>query len=442
MSQSNGGVSGQWPRRFGQEVAVMRRFTHRDGITSHAVGYHGVVVSGGRGHVALCLIAVTVVVAFGLISACGGTSASDGDVSKTGRGASRLESGQPGLTHAERTFARGTVAMYERTLSEMVRRRQFVAGVWHPSEPCWRCGTEIGTVAAMLARETGSTTYLSEAIATFDTTLARHREPNGSFGPPATGDHFSTEAEVVTMGTAYLELRALLPSRLRAAWKRDISAAAAQVEPNLDFYVNGNVNLQETLAMYVAWLVTKSPRFLADYDQSWAFTLAPGPGWPGYGIHYTRVPTKRSGVNGAGYLAEGDGVGLPGYDAHYTLLQQDYVAELYALSRQNRVLRLLNLLFNQVRPGIDPHNMSISYGPGSRHPSGAVALFGSPSLPVLAFADRPDLLWLVPRQLKRLTLDFTSYPKSDDVQDQPIGNYVAALVDLDPLGQSSRNRSR
>jgi len=386
------------------------------------------------------LAVVTVVLAFGLTSACGGGASTS--VSKPARATTKPGPGQPVLTRAEQTFQRGTIAMYQRTLAEMVRKRQFVAGVWHPAEPCWRCGTEIGTVAAMLARETGSKAYLSEAIATFDTTLARHRDPNGSFGPPVTGDHFSTEAEVVTMGTAYLESRALLPSRLRAEWKTDVGAAAEQVEPNLRFYVNGNVNLQETLAMYVAWLVTRNSRYLTDYNGSWAFTLDPGPSWPGYGLQYTRVPTKRFGSNGSGYLAEQAGTGAPGYDPHYTLLQQDYAAELYALSRQARVLRLLNLLFNQVRPGIDPHTMSISYGPGSRHPTGSVALFASPSLPVLAFANRPDLRWLVPRQLKRLTLDFTAYAKTDNFQDQPIGNYVAALVDLDPLEQGSGNRPR
>jgi hypothetical protein len=385
---------------------------------------------------------VTVVLAFGLMSGCGGTSSKRGRASKPARATFKPGSGEPATTRAEGTFQRGTIAMYQTTLGEMVRKRQFVAGVWHPSEPCWRCGTEIGTVAAMLARETNSRVYLSEAIATFNTTLARHRNPNGSFGPPLTGDHFSTEAEVVTMGTAYLELRTLLPSGLRAAWKTDISAAAAQVEPNLHFYVNGNVNLQETLAMYIAWLVTDNSRYLADYNQSWGFTLRPGPSWPGYGLHYTRTPTQRSGANGAGYLAEQGGTGAPGYDPHYTLLQQDYAAELYALSRQGRVLRLLNLLFNQVRPGINPHNMSISYGAGSRHPTGSVALFDSSSLPVLAFADRPDLLWLVPRQLKRLTLDFTSYAESDNIQDQPIGNYVAALVELDPLDRSSGDRQQ
>jgi hypothetical protein len=396
-------------------------------------GYDCLVSSGIRRSVAICLGLFTLLVGVGLDSACAGTDAAVKSATQPPPRSS---------ASAVRSFQDGIMSMYEQTLGKMVRKGQFVRGVWHPAQPCWRCGTELGAVAAMLARETGRKVYLSEAITTFNTALARHRNPDGSFGPPVTGDHFSTEAEVVTMGTAFLELRTLLPSRLRAAWRTDISAAADQVEPNLHFYVNGNVNLQETLAMYVAWLVTRSPRFLADYGQSWAFTLAPGPRWPGYGLHYTRVPTKRSGVNGAGYLAEQSGTGAPGYDPHYTLLQQDYVAELYALSRQARVLRLLNLLFNQVRPGINPHTMSIDYGPGSRHSTGAVALFASSSLPVLAFADRPDLLWLVPRQVKRLTLDFVSYAKTDNVQDQPIGNYVAALVDLDPLESRRKTTGR
>jgi hypothetical protein len=264
--------------------------------------------------------------------------------------------------------------------------------------------------------------------------LASHQEPDGSFGPPASGDVISTGAELVSMGTAYLELGGRLPASTSRRWSAAIARAADFLIPKLNFYINGNINLQETLGMYLAWRVTGDARFYAAYNTSWAFTLQPGPGWPGYGLQYTRVPIKHDGVDGEGYLGE-VGTGAPGFDPHYTILQADYAAEMYVLTHQSRALRLLNLLFNQLETRTDLRTLTVSTGGGSRHSAASSGPLQTCALPVLAFADRGrDLLPLAMKQLTQAELNFINFVKSDNDQDQIVGNYVVALMALHPPG--------
>ena len=152
--------------------------------------------------------------------------------------------------------------------------------------------------------------------------------------------------------------------------------------------------------MYLAWRATGDTSLLGAYDRSWNFTLAPGIRWPGFGLVYTRTSRSPLGVGGAAYLAE-QGAGAPGFDPHYTILQADYAAELYALSRDPQVLRLLNLLMNQLLTRVEKHTLAIQTGGGSRHPErGVSGPFISSALPVLAFANRSrDLVPLVMKQL-------------------------------------------
>jgi hypothetical protein len=359
-----------------------------------------------------------------VLCACGARAATGG--SRHTARAGRAHAG------AEATFEGRATSLYAHVLSQMRTRGHYSAGVWHPASLCWRCGTELGTAAAILSREPGQASFGQLAIDTFNATLTAHEQPNGSFGPPAAGDPISTEAEIVSLGEAYLELGPRLPAAVGQRWRRAIVAATEWVIPRLSFYVNGNVNLQQTLAMYIAWRVTRDPRYYREYDASWAFTLHPGSHWVGLGLHYSRVPTLASGVDGAGYLAEMD-PGAPGFDPHYTILQADYAAALYVLSHQARALRLVNLLFNQLQTRTNDRTLTIQTGRGSRHPQPNVSgHLATCALPVLAFADRSHLRALALTQLSLARTDFLNYVRVNNDQDQVIGNYAVVLMALHP----------
>jgi hypothetical protein len=331
-------------------------------------------------------------------------------------------------------FELRATSLYAHVLSQMRERGHYAAGVWHPASACWRCGTELGTAAAILSREPGRASFARLAVDTFNAMLTGHEQPNGAFGPPAAGDPISTEAAIVSLGEAYLELRPKLPATVAHRWRNAIVAATEWVIPRLSFYVNGNINLQQTLAMYIAWRITRNPRYHHAYDASWAFTLHPGSRWAGLGLQYSRVPKLASGVDGAGYLAEMS-PGPPGFDPHYTILQADYAAALYALSHQARVLRLVNLLFNQLQTRTNDRTLTIQTGLGSRHPQPNVSgHLSTCALPVLAFADRRHLLALALTQLSLLRTDFLNYVRANNDQDQVIGNYAVALMAAHPPG--------
>jgi hypothetical protein len=332
--------------------------------------------------------------------------------------------------------------MFESVLTR-IAKHDFTAGVWHPESACWRCGTELGAVAAIVSRVAPAGRYRRWAISTFDTVAREHQEANGAFGPPARGDQISTGAELVSMGTAFLELEPTLTSSQHARWAAALDRAAQWLLGRLDFYINGNINLQETLGLYLAWRATGDASLLAAYDRSWSFTLAPGPRWRGFGLVYTRKSSNPLGLGGAAYLAE-QGAAAPGFDPHYTILQADYAAELYALSHDQQVLRLLNLLMNQLLTRVAKGTLAIQTGGGSRHPErGVSGPFVCAALPVLAFADRSrDLVPFVMKQLSLAKVDFRNYARHNNDQDQVIGNYAAALLSMDAPTYAAASRRR
>jgi hypothetical protein len=325
-------------------------------------------------------------------------------------------------------FDRRSLALFSRVLTEMVRDGQYVDGVWHPSYACWWCGDQLGTVAAILARRQPGGRFAELAIKTFDTGLSEHPPGDGTFGPPASANEITTATMAVALGVAYIEMEDQLPHSIAVRWQDAVIAADHWLAPTIAFYVNGNVNLQVSLALYVGWLVSGQRAMLVDYKRSLAFTLHPGPKWPGFGLHYTKRPKNPLGTDGAAYLAE-KGAGAPGFDPHYTILQADYASELYLLSGQTSVLRLTNLLMNQLLTRIDRATLIINTGSGSRHPQpNVMGRFESNVLPVLAFTTSPDLLRLLPKQLEFVEADFPNYVRADNDQDQVIANYALALI--------------
>jgi hypothetical protein len=318
------------------------------------------------------------------------------------------------------------------------RNHYYAAGVWHtPGFQCWRCDIAPGAVAAELTHDhPAESAYRRLAIATFNTVISDHRVAGGSFGPPLgaeSNDQLSTIAIANYLGIAYLELRPALRPATRRQWLAALQGAALWLEPRLEFYINGNDNLSETLAMYLAWRATGNGRFYSDYQRSWQFTIRPpGRRWAAYGLRYIRRPHRPDGADGAGYLTEA-GTGRPGFDPHYTIIQSGAATILYALSHQARALRLLNLITNALLTRTKRSTLAIDVTGGSRFSAPSMGYLESPALAVLALiGGREDLIPLLSTQLTEVDVSFRNYANRKTDQNMVIGDFGSILLALHP----------
>jgi len=245
--------------------------------------------------------------------------------------------------------------------------RYYSDGQWYAPEgpECWNCYDSAGTAAAVLSDQgLGGEEYARVAIETTDTAIADHQAPDGAFEGSASADAgLTTGFYAVELALNYFELRKALPAATRARWAASLAAAAEYLINSGDttWYINGNVNLRQTEVLWLAWQVTGNPYFKQQYEQEWAFTIAPPQSrWPGFGLQITTAPTAADGSNGAGYLAESGG-GAPGFDPEYTMVQLGTATSMYIFSREARWLRLMNLFYNQIIPLVEvtppPHSV-------------------------------------------------------------------------------------
>lgn len=281
--------------------------------------------------------------------------------------------------------------------------RHYSAGVWYATDgpSCWYCYDAAATGAAVLSRQPGRDPKLARvAITTFNTAIARHQLANGAFtDPDGNADGIATAFFGVYLGLADLELQNQLPAATRTAWRVSIANAATYLvkSGNATWYINGNINLRETEVLWLAWAITHKRWFRDQYDREWAFTIdPPQQRWPGFGLHLVVAPRQRDGSDGKAYLAESGGA-MPGFDPSYTMVALDTATELWVLTHDPRYLRLMNLLFNQLRP-----HVSASWlldGSGGTRKNDTIP-FMSCALPVLAASgERPNLLAVVSSQL-------------------------------------------
>lgn len=296
------------------------------------------------------------------------------------------------------------------TKSSPTDTRYFSGGTWFATDgpTCWYCYDSAAAAAAVLSTVPGGDTSLTPiAVQTIDTAIAQHQTASGAFlndaGQP---DAIATDFFVVPLGLTYLQLQSQLDPTTKALWSQSIARAADYIESsgNANWYINGNLNLRQTEVFWLAWAATGAPRFLTDYDAEWNFTIAPPQSrWPGFGLHYSTVPSRSDGSDGAGYLAESGG-GTPGFDPSYTQVQLDTASDLYVLTQDPRYVRLMNLLFDQLRPLINS-SWFLDATHGTR--KNDVIPFDSPGLDVLAASgDRPDLVPLVSGQVARVEADY------------------------------------
>lgn len=289
--------------------------------------------------------------------------------------------------------------------------RYYSNGVWYATDgpACWYCYDSAAVGAATLSQQPGGNAQLRQvAIDTFNTAIAQHQLANGAFDDDTgAADGIGTGFFTVDLGIAYLELRSTLGPRTSATWSAAIGAAADYLinSGNTTWYVNGNVNLRQTEVMWLAWVATRQQRFLTAYDSEWSFTINPNQArWPGFGLQITTRPTKADGSDGAGYLAESGG-GAPGFDPSYTDAQLDTATDLYVLTHDPKYLRLMNLLFNQLRPLID-QTWTLDALNGTR--KNDLEPFLDPAVSVLVDSgDRPDLAPGLASQMARLQQEYT-----------------------------------
>jgi hypothetical protein len=285
--------------------------------------------------------------------------------------------------------------------------RWYRNGVWYePGSDCFWCLDAAATAAAVLSRETAPADpqLLSVAEQTLNREIDAYQQPDGSWSETGIVTGFVS----VELGTSYLELQDLLDPATKAKWAAAIRHAADFIvsSKNLIWYTNGNVNLRNAATMWLAWKITGDPQYQADYENEWSFTVSPPQArWPGFGLQLTRVPTKADGSDGAGYLAESGG-GAPGFDPEYTMTQLDGATGMWVLSRDPRWLRLMNLLFNQLRPRLDS-SFTLDATGGTRF-SGKIPFYSAGLAVLYNSGGRPDLAALVPGDLARVEAEFTN----------------------------------
>lgn len=297
-------------------------------------------------------------------------------------------------------------AVLERTLASYSDRaggadpRYYADGVWHTGNAaCWVCNIGPGVGAATLAAERPE--LVRVAVATMGRALDRQLASGAFAGAGGAADAITTAWLVNDLGTVMLQLDGGLDGATRARWSRSLADSVDYLlrTNQTTWYVNGNINLSYTEALWLAWRITGADRYRSAYEASWSFTLNPPQGrWKGFGLRLTKRPARTDGADGAGYLAE-KGAGLPGFDAEYAQLQLDVLASFYALSHEPRALRLMNLLMNGVISRVSSRSV-LDARNGSRH--SLRTPFLTPALSTLVRHGRDDLAFRLDAQLEAI----------------------------------------
>jgi hypothetical protein len=361
----------------------------------------------GRRWLGVAVLAVVV----GCLAGCGGTEkrssitqqrASVAGGAPETRTAHQFLPIYAGQVHA---LAAVTRTVLGRMMSEVSNGRYYRAGEWHAPTTvpgCWWCLDGAATAAAVLSDRAGpgASALATVAADTFSAAIAHEQLADGAFQSDGAPNAIATGFELVELGVTYLELQNSLPASTRSRWARAIEAAADYLMSSgaMTWYINGNIQLHQVEDMWLAWHITGSLRFRGAYESEWAFAVEPRQSrWKGFGLKITHTPTSSDGADGAGYLAEAGG-GAPGFDPEYTMLQLDYATSLWVLTHERRYLRLMNLLFNQLRPLVSRADI-LDARDGTRR-NDVLPLFSMGPVVLLDSGDRPDLRRFVSAQLR------------------------------------------
>ena len=303
------------------------------------------------------------------------------------------------MTGLRGVLSRTVIAYSDRTSPS--DPRYYEDGLWvSPITNCWTCSMGPSIGAAVLSGEQPS--LLPLVVASTDRAIQEHQRANGAFYGPGNSDAIQSAWFVPILGTIYLTVGDRVDPATRARWQTSIVAAADWLinAKETVWYVNGNINLSYTEALWVAWRVSGASRFKEAYEASWEFTIdPPKPRWASFGLRLQTVPSASDGSDGAGYLSESGG-----FDPEYTMVQLDVLASWYALSREPRALWLMNVLINGLLPRVGSTYTLDATG-GSRH--SLLTPFMTSALSVLvSTGSRPDLALRLPGQLARVTSEY------------------------------------
>jgi hypothetical protein len=265
--------------------------------------------------------------------------------------------------------------------------RYYENGTWHGPTGCWTCavgpaglGAALWAVGALDDRA-----KRAAVIETFDRAIRTNQRSNGSYGDVDNSEAINVAFFAPMLGNALLALGDRLPAGTRARWRNSLQRSAEFLlrHRELDWYVNGNINLGYALSLYVTYRATGDKKLRALYRKQLRFATSPPAGrWGDRGLKLARRPNRDDGADGRGYLTE-TGVGGTGYDPEYTYVQLDVLSRLYLLSGDPGVLRLMNLLTNQSLLKVnDKWNLLTT---GTRHPEpDRYVPFTTPALLVLS----------------------------------------------------------
>ncbi len=293
----------------------------------------------------------------------------------------------------------------------------YANGVWTAPPAvtsCWRClmGPGVAAATASAVTESGSSTPLrAMAINTIDHVIATYKLPSGAFGLPGSisGSEVDTTFTASQIAQAYVSLAPFLDPGRKAVWTAAVADAADYLvaNGNLQWYTNGNINLGNATVMAGAYALTHLQRY-ADYTATALdFALSPPQDrWPGLGFVYTTVPTKPDGSDGAGYFTE-TGLGGTGYDPDYTQIQADFAARLYQFTGDQRSMRIVNMLVNQLLLRTSTANWHLDTSGGTRHTGIDWRFMITPALAVAAW--QGNRAALQPLALSQLSAVETNY---------------------------------
>jgi hypothetical protein len=247
--------------------------------------------------------------------------------------------------------------------------RYYENGVWHGPADCPTCGVGPSGLGAVLWAKgmLDEPAKRTAIVRTFEERV-RGQRSNGSYGTAGNSEAITVAFFAPALGSTLLVLGERLPASTRARWARSLrrSAEFLRDHKELDWYVNGNINLAYAATLYVTYLATGDSEFRTLFRRQLRFATDPPKGrWSDRGLETPRRPTRSDGSDGRGYLTE-TGPGGTGYDPEYTYVQLDVLSRLYLLSGDREVLRLLNLLANQTLRNVDAKWNLLTTG--TRHP--------------------------------------------------------------------------
>lgn len=305
---------------------------------------------------------------------------------------------------------------------------------WHESDGCRRCDAGPLLAAASAYRAAGDASMLQTSLAGFDYLITQDVSADGSFDPPSIVDGRDVDTMFFTdeLGLAKIQLKASLGRSRSRSWTNAVAGGADFLvrNGNLSWYTNGNIVVGNALSMALAYRLTGQVKYAQDYQTALSFAVRPAQErWPGYGFVVTKTPMRTDGSDGAGYFTE-TGPNGPGFDADYSQLQLDQLARIYLVNGDPVVLRLMNMVFNQLMSRVNTSTWALDTSGGTRHPqANRLVTFDTAALYVLAaVGGRTDLTSYVAGQLNAIDGEFRNPAYVGDRAAYAIGMITTSVL--------------